>query len=50
MNKDKVKALLEELLTEDGYNNPLWSGRDDIGEKYRGALQWVLDRIDQIEK
>ena len=49
MNNKEIQSLLEELLQEEGYGNPLYIGTDDKGEKYRAALSEAIKQIENDE-
>ena len=51
MDKCEVKLMLQKLVDEDGYGNPLYLSTDDMGDKYKQALRIAVEWMDgYVEK
>lgn len=46
MDKCEVKIVLEKLLQEVGYGNPLYMSTDDMGDKYKEALRLAIEWLE----
>lgn len=42
MNTHEAKELLKKLVAEDGRSNPLYLSPDDMGNKYKEALRFII--------
>jgi hypothetical protein len=50
MNIKEIVKYLDMLVKEDDYGNPLYIGTDDLGEKYRQALQEAITELNAYRR